>query len=400
MLNHSSFGPPAVESLNLSMPIAPKQCSSSTMMLSSSSPIPSNHYEKSNKSGKKRSNQNGLRKGKWTSEEEIFTMKTIEAFNEGLLLTDDVGGTTLRAYLADKLACDPMRITKKFTGAACLGKKVYHRAESTAYSKEKLEEVQRDLHYLEQKFTEKIKKIERDRLAAEKGSKLVEIDHFISSPAIDAMLNNRPQPYSSNSDELSSKSPSLLHSAPYLYPNAVPVLNNQQLQSSSSSTIKHIPIKNTNISVNKSNVNTNITHSIDNNKRFYDESRTGHMKNTLKTPASPVCIGTMAVTKIPFSDYKLNSDNNKYDNNEIKENEITSFQSSSQSPLQTSTDDHYLNNHVYQNTLQSHQLASDMIYQSNKETAIINETGHMDQSFFSIEKIMTTLQLSMKIHLL
>ena len=35
-------------------------------------------------------------------------------------------GTTLRSYLAEKLNCDPMQITKKFAGASCLGKRVYH----------------------------------------------------------------------------------------------------------------------------------------------------------------------------------------------------------------------------------------------------------------------------------
>lgn len=34
-------------------------------------------------------------------------------------------GTTLRSYLSEKLHCDPMRITKKFAGAACIGKQVF-----------------------------------------------------------------------------------------------------------------------------------------------------------------------------------------------------------------------------------------------------------------------------------
>lgn len=32
---------------------------------------------------------------------------------------------TLRGYLAEKLNCDPMRITKKYAGAACLGKRTF-----------------------------------------------------------------------------------------------------------------------------------------------------------------------------------------------------------------------------------------------------------------------------------
>jgi len=65
-----------------------------------------------------------LRKGKWTPEEEEYTGKIIHFFNTGALALPE--GTTLRAYLAEKLHCDPMRITKKFTGSSCLGKRVYH----------------------------------------------------------------------------------------------------------------------------------------------------------------------------------------------------------------------------------------------------------------------------------
>lgn len=65
----------------------------------------------------------GLRKGKWTVEEEEYTNKMITYFNLGLLRV--IQGTTLRAYLSDKLYCDPMRITKKFTGDECIGKQVF-----------------------------------------------------------------------------------------------------------------------------------------------------------------------------------------------------------------------------------------------------------------------------------
>lgn len=54
-----------------------------------------------------------LRRGKWTEEEEAYTNKIIEAFNEGTLVLPGMEGITLRAFLANKLQCDPMRITKK-----------------------------------------------------------------------------------------------------------------------------------------------------------------------------------------------------------------------------------------------------------------------------------------------
>ncbi|KAH8060510.1 hypothetical protein JL722_4613 [Aureococcus anophagefferens] len=72
------------------------------------------------------------RKGKWTIEETEFTTRIIELFNTGLLELPE--GATLRSYLAQKLSCDPMRITKKFSGASCLGKRVFHSSVSAAAS--------------------------------------------------------------------------------------------------------------------------------------------------------------------------------------------------------------------------------------------------------------------------
>ena len=65
-----------------------------------------------------------LRRGKWTVEEEAYVARVIQDFNSGYL--DAPAGTTLRTYLSEKLKCDPMRITKKFTGDACIGKRVFH----------------------------------------------------------------------------------------------------------------------------------------------------------------------------------------------------------------------------------------------------------------------------------
>ena len=66
------------------------------------------------------------RRGKWTVEEEAYVARVIQDFNSGFL--DAPAGTTLRTFLSDKLNCDPMRITKKFTGEACIGKRVFHPA--------------------------------------------------------------------------------------------------------------------------------------------------------------------------------------------------------------------------------------------------------------------------------
>ena len=54
------------------------------------------------------------RRGKWTPEEENFVERIVEDFNMGIL--DVPQGTTLRNFLSSVLNCDPMRITKKYTG--------------------------------------------------------------------------------------------------------------------------------------------------------------------------------------------------------------------------------------------------------------------------------------------
>lgn len=73
-----------------------------------------------------RSKHGPLRRGKWTVEEEAYVARVIQDFNSGFL--NAPAGTTLRTYLSEKLQCDPMRITKKFTGDACIGKRVFHPA--------------------------------------------------------------------------------------------------------------------------------------------------------------------------------------------------------------------------------------------------------------------------------
>jgi hypothetical protein len=67
--------------------------------------------------------KSGLRRGKWTTEEEFYANRLIFEFKLGLLpLTD---GTTLRTFLSKLLNCDPMRISKKFVGQNCIGKVLF-----------------------------------------------------------------------------------------------------------------------------------------------------------------------------------------------------------------------------------------------------------------------------------
>ena len=49
-------------------------------------------------------------------------VRVILDFNRGYL--EAPTGTALRTYLRERLHCDPMRITKKFTGDSCIGQVV------------------------------------------------------------------------------------------------------------------------------------------------------------------------------------------------------------------------------------------------------------------------------------
>eukprot|EP00542_Grammatophora_oceanica_P022125 CAMPEP_0194033994 /NCGR_PEP_ID=MMETSP0009_2-20130614/6434_1 /TAXON_ID=210454 /ORGANISM="Grammatophora oceanica, Strain CCMP 410" /LENGTH=835 /DNA_ID=CAMNT_0038674729 /DNA_START=27 /DNA_END=2534 /DNA_ORIENTATION=+ len=91
-----------------------------------------------------------LRKGKWTVEEEEYTSRIIHHFSTGVLTLPE--GTTLRSYLAEKLNCDPMRITKKFAGASCLGKRVYHLCDRSPGTAADIEMAKAELARLEQRF--------------------------------------------------------------------------------------------------------------------------------------------------------------------------------------------------------------------------------------------------------
>lgn len=96
----------------------------------------------------------------------------------------------MRAYLAHKLGCDPMRITKKYTGALCLGKRVYHGTERNGITKEQIEAKRSELEELERKFRERLEQTGREK--REFMSSVDFGEHFISTPAID-MIMQAPQ---------------------------------------------------------------------------------------------------------------------------------------------------------------------------------------------------------------
>lgn len=103
----------------------------------------------------------GIRRGKWTAEEEAYSNQLIHEFKAGLLpLTD---GTTLRTFLSKLLNCDPMRISKKFVGGNCIGKQVFRRrqVDIDKLTPEQIEESRKLLAELERRFLERVAQTNR-----------------------------------------------------------------------------------------------------------------------------------------------------------------------------------------------------------------------------------------------
>ncbi|KAI9912990.1 hypothetical protein PsorP6_006772 [Peronosclerospora sorghi] len=98
----------------------------------------------------------GLRKGKWTEEESQYAARLTYYFKEGLLPLER--GTMLRLYLSQKLNCEPMRITKKFTGGECIGKQVFRPCSPTPESRVRIMQAQLELVTLEAAFIKRLKK--------------------------------------------------------------------------------------------------------------------------------------------------------------------------------------------------------------------------------------------------
>lgn len=123
----------------------------SPLVASTSPPLPA--VQTKNKSG-------ALRRGKWTVEEEAYVARVIQDFNSGFL--NAPAGTTLRSYLSEKLQCDPMRITKKFTGDACIGKRVFHPAVRSANNVAAIEKAQSELDALERRWRRRLEMQQRE----------------------------------------------------------------------------------------------------------------------------------------------------------------------------------------------------------------------------------------------
>ena len=83
-------------------------------------------------------------------EEEEYATRFIHYFSSGLLTLPD--GKTLRASLAEKLHCDPMRITKKYAGASCLGSKISKLSERPTFSPQDIDMARLEIARLHRRF--------------------------------------------------------------------------------------------------------------------------------------------------------------------------------------------------------------------------------------------------------
>lgn len=92
-----------------------------------------------------------LRRGKWTTEEQAFSEVLIQYFLAGVV-PDCADGTTLRAFLSNRLHCAPMRITKKFAGDASIGKRVFTPCKQTPEMLEEARRVRAELAEQERRF--------------------------------------------------------------------------------------------------------------------------------------------------------------------------------------------------------------------------------------------------------
>lgn len=96
----------------------------------------------------------GLRSGKWTPEEEAFTNMLIHYFKRGLLHVED--GTSLRWYLAKRLNCEAMRVTKKLKGNSSIGKQIFRALENTDESQLAITHAAEELAVVERHFFESL----------------------------------------------------------------------------------------------------------------------------------------------------------------------------------------------------------------------------------------------------
>ena len=152
-----------------------------------------------------------MRRGKWTKEEKRRGCHS--RLSRAFYYNAEVG-ITLRSLLADKLLCDPMRISKKFAGKACVGKQVYVVGNMSKFSAKELASRRVMLEKSRLVFFEKVrlqqlKSRNRKSSASKKNKKITSnvlprVDNSLSDSAeIQNLSNLLDEHGSSESNQLS-----------------------------------------------------------------------------------------------------------------------------------------------------------------------------------------------------
>jgi len=153
----------------------------------------------------------GLRRGKWTPEEEYYANRLIQEFKSGLLpLTD---GTTLRTFLSKLLNCDPMRISKKFVGQNCIGKQVFRRRQQDLdkLTADQVERSRRELAELERKFLERVAQTNRSKTTSGSVKPIKDSKLYDETTGIVAPWMRQPDDFANDYSNNNSRYPSLLN---------------------------------------------------------------------------------------------------------------------------------------------------------------------------------------------
>eukprot|EP01138_Halocafeteria_seosinensis_P009582 gb/GECG01009792.1/.p1 GENE.gb/GECG01009792.1/~~gb/GECG01009792.1/.p1 ORF type:complete len:434 (+),score=84.41 gb/GECG01009792.1/:1-1302(+) len=95
-----------------------------------------------------------LRRGKWSEAESKYVDELVNQFHQGII-TNLPEGTSLRAYLATALRCDPMRITKKYQAEEAIGKRIY-RTSGRPQAESEMKQAESNREHLAMKFIESL----------------------------------------------------------------------------------------------------------------------------------------------------------------------------------------------------------------------------------------------------
>jgi hypothetical protein len=125
----------------------------------------------------------GLRKGKWTVEEEKYASTIIAHFERNLLPISAQKESTIRLYLGKELHCDPMRISKKFVGINSVGKHFFcwKHEDGQHQTAEALDTAKTEREALRQAFVESV---EKEVFAASKRPKRIRIRNRKKKPKV------------------------------------------------------------------------------------------------------------------------------------------------------------------------------------------------------------------------